>query len=176
MLTPGRDDVSNIHRRWAFTRINPSSSKISYAIWIGCAVIVVVISHVYYLQAGMAGLVIFLPLGITSLLGSHVLDYIVLRGTPVNKLSKIAHVSAFANILWALTVILGVAADFVFSKPPGMDYVIAGMLLAVGLRIGILTSVFGAGILRAIIVAFIQPVIFFFAFAPPSLYHSIVVQ
>jgi putative membrane protein len=81
--------------------------------------------------------------------------------------------SAFANILWALTVVLGIAADFVFSKPPGMDYVIAGMLLAVGLRIGILTSVFGASTARAVIVSFIQPLIFLLAFVPPSLYHSI---
>ncbi len=176
MLTPGRDDVSNIHRRWSFTRINPSSSKISYAIWIACAVIIVVISHVYYLQASMAGLVIFLPLGITSLLGSHVLDYVALRRTPGNKLSKIAHVSAFANILWALTVVLGVAADFVFSKPPGMSYVIAGMLLAVGLRIDILTSVFGASTRRAIIVSFIQPLIFLLAFVPPSFFYSILIE
>jgi putative membrane protein len=176
MLTPGRDDVSNIHRRWSFTRINPSSSKISYAIWIACAVIIVVISHVYYLQASMAGLVIFLPLGITSLLGSHVLDYVALRRTPGNKLSKIAHVSAFANILWALTVVLGVAADFVFSKPPGMNYVIAGMLLAVGLRIDILTSVFGASTRRAIIVSFIQPLIFLLAFVPPSFFYSVLIN
>jgi putative membrane protein len=176
MLTPGRDDVSNIHRRWSFTRINPSSSKISYAIWIACAVIIVVITHIYYLQASMAGLVIFLPLGITSLLGSHVLDYVALRRTPGNKLSKIAHVSAFANILWALTVVLGVAADFVFSKPPGMNYVIAGMLLAVGLRIDIFTSVFGASTRRAIIVSFIQPLIFLLAFVPPSFFYSILIK
>ena len=176
MLAPGRDDVSNIHRRWSFTRINPSSSKVSYAIWIACAVIIIVVSHLYNLQASVAGLAIYLPLGLASLLGSHFLDYLALRGTPISKLSKITHVSAFANILWALTVVLGVAADFVFSKPPGMDYAIVGMLLAVGLRIGILTSVFGASTARAITVSFIQPLIFLFAFVPPSLYNSIVMQ
>jgi putative membrane protein len=176
MLAPGRDDVSNIHRRWSFTRINPSSSKVSYAIWSTCAVIIIVVSHLYNLQAGIAGLAIYLPLGLASLLGSHFLDYLALRGTPVSRLSKIIHMSAFANILWALTVVLGVAADFVFSKPPGMDYVIVGMLLAVGLRIGILTSVFGASTARAITVSFIQPLIFLFTFVPPSLYHTIVMQ
>jgi putative membrane protein len=176
MLAPGRDDVSNIHRHWSFTRINPSSSKVSYAIWIACAVIIIIISHLYNLQTGIAGLTIYLPLGLASLLGSHLLDYLALRGNPVSKLSKIAHMSAFANILWALTVVLGIASDFVFSKPPGMDYIIVGMLLAVGLRVGILTSVFGASRARAIIVAFMQPLIFLFAFVPPSLYHSIVTQ
>ena len=177
MLAPRRDDVSNIHRHWTVTRINPSSSRVSYTIWIACAVIIVVVSHVYNLQAGIESLVVYLPLGLVALLGSHFLDYIALRGTPVRKFSKIAHVSAFANVFWSLTILLGIAADFVFSKsPPSMDYVIAGMLLAVGFRIGLFISVFGASTARGILVSFIQPLIFFFAFMPPSSYHSIATQ
>ena len=177
MLAPRRDDVSNIHRHWTVTRINPSSSRVSYTIWIACAVIIVVVSHVYNLQAGIDSLVVYLPLSLVALLGSHFLDYIALRGTPVRKFSKIAHVSAFANVFWSLTILLGIAADFVFSKsPPSIDYVIAGMLLAVGFRIGLFISVFGASTARGILVSFIQPLIFFFAFMPPSSYHSIATQ
>lgn len=176
MLAPRRDDVSNIHRRWSVTRINPSSSRVSYAIWIGCAVIIVVVSHVYNLQAGISSLAVYLPLSLLALVGSHFLDYLALRGTPVHKFSKIAHVSAFANVFWLLTILLGIAADLVFSKSPSTDYVIAGMLLAVGFRIGLFISVFGASTARAILVSFIQPVIFFFAFMPPSSYHSISTQ
>jgi putative membrane protein len=177
MLSPRRDDVSNIHRHWSVTRINPSSSRVSYTIWIACAIIIVVVSHIYNLQAGIESLVVYLPLGLVALLGSHFLDYIALRGTPVRKFSKIAHVSAFANVFWSLTILLGIAADFVFSKsPPSMDYVIAGMLLAVGFRIGLFISVFGASTARGILVSFIQPLIFFFAFMPPSSYHSIATQ
>lgn len=177
MLAPRRDDVSNIHRHWTVTRINPSSSRVSYTIWIACAVIIVVVSHVYNLQAGIESLVVYLPLSLVALLGSHFLDYIALRGTPVRKFSKIAHVSAFANVFWSLTILLGIAADFVFSKsPPSIDYVIAGMLLAVGFRIGLFISVFGASTARGILVSFIQPLIFFFAFMPPSSYHSIATQ
>jgi putative membrane protein len=177
MLAPRRDHVSNIHRHWTVTRINPSSSRVSYTIWIACAVIIVVVSHVYNLQAGIESLVVYLPLSLVALLGSHFLDYIALRGTPVRKFSKIAHVSAFANVFWSLTILLGIAADFVFSKsPPSIDYVIAGMLLAVGFRIGLFISVFGASTARGILVSFIQPLIFFFAFMPPSSYHSIATQ
>jgi putative membrane protein len=177
MLAPRRDHVSNIHRHWTVTRINPSSSRVSYTIWIACAVIIVVVSHVYNLPAGIESLVVYLPLGLVALLGSHFLDYIALRGTPVRKFSKIAHVSAFANVFWSLTILLGIAADFVFSKsPPSIDYVIAGMLLAVGFRIGLFISVFGASTARGILVSFIQPLIFFFAFMPPSSYHSIATQ
>src|SRR5262249_21524088 len=158
--------VSNIHRRWSFTTFGPSSSKVSYAIWLGCAIVIIIASHLHHLQLGFADLAIYLPLGVAALFGSHYLDYLALHGTPVNKLSKVAHVSAFANGLWALTVLLGIAADFVFAKTPGVDYITAGMLLAVGLRIGIFTSVFGASIGRAVGVSFIQPVIFLFSFIP----------
>src|SRR5215212_684841 len=157
MLAPRRDDVSNIHRHWSVTRINPSSARVSYTIWIGCAVIIVVVSHVYALKAGLADLAIYLPLSIASLIGSHFLDYLALKGTPVRKLSKIAHVSAFA-------------------KSSSMDYVIAGMLLAVGFRMGLFISVFGATTARGFLVSFIQPLIFFFAFMPPSSYHLILAQ
>ena len=176
MLAPRRDDVSNIHRRWAVTRINPSSSRVSYSIWIACAIIIVVVSHLYNLQAGISGLAVYLPLSLASLVGSHFLDYLALRGTPLHKLSKITHVSAFANVFWSLTVLLGIAADLVFSKSPSIDYVIAGMLLAIGFRIGLFISVIGASTARGILVSFIQPVIFFFAFMPPTSYQSIVTQ
>jgi putative membrane protein len=176
MFAPRHDHVSNIHRRWSVTRINPSSSRVSYSIWLTCAVIIVVAFHIYYLQGGVSALAIYLPLSLASLIGSHFLDYLALKGTPVHKLSKIAHVSAFANVLWALTLLLGIAADFVFSKPLGMDYVIAGMLLAVGFRIGLFISVFGATTARGIFVSFLQPLIFFLAFVPPSLYYSVMIQ
>src|SRR5688572_13414044 len=176
MLAPRRDDVSNIHMRWSVTRINPSFSRVSYTIWLGCALIIVVVSHIYYFQTGIASLALYLPLSLVFLVGSHFLDYIALRGTPVHKFSKIAHVSAFANVFWSLTVLLGIAADFVFSKSPSTDYIIAGMLLAVGFRIGLFVSVFGASTTRAILVSFIQPALFFFAFIPPSLYYSVITQ
>jgi putative membrane protein len=176
MLAPRRDDVSNIHRHWSITRVNPSSARVSYTIWIACGIIIVIVSHVYNLQAGIIGLAIYLPLSLACLLGSHFLDYLALRGTPVRKFSKIAHVSAFANVFWSLTILLGIAADFVFSKPPSMDYVIAGMLLAAGFRMGLFISVFGASTVRGILVSLIQPLIFFFAFMPPSSYNLIMTQ
>jgi len=173
MFAVRKDDVSNIHRRWSFTKLNPSSSKQSFAISIASGAIVVIVSYVFHLSTTIGTLAFYLPFGLGMLAGAHMLDYLALRGTPVNKLSKIAHVSAFANSLWALTVCLGVAADLVFSKHGGGNYVMAGMLLAVSLRIGIFASVFGATIGRAIIVSFIQPLVFLLAFLNPSNYSII---
>jgi len=173
MFAAGQDDVSNIHRRWSFTTLGPSSSKQSIAISLISATVIAFVSHLFHLGTSMQALELHLPLGLAVLAGAHMLDYFALRGTPVNKLSKVAHVSAFANALWALTVVLGVAADMVFSKQGGGDYIIAGMLLAVGLRIGIFTSVFGAGTGRAVGVSFIQPLVFLFAFLTPASYGII---
>jgi putative membrane protein len=174
MFAARQDDVSNIHRRWSFTKINPSSYKQSFVISLTSAAVVAIFSHLFYLGTDLEILVLYIPIGLGTIASAHVLDYLALRGTPVNKFSKVVHVSAFANSLWALTVVLGVAVDFVFSKHGDGNYVLAGLLLAVGLRIGIFTSVFGAGILRAIVVSFIQPVVFFFAFLGLPNYHIII--
>ena len=76
------------------------------------------------------------------------LDYVLLRGTPVNKISKVIHVSAFANLLWVMTIILGMVTNLILAKTTDISaYIIAGMFMAIGLRYGIFVSVFGAGIL-----------------------------
>jgi putative membrane protein len=163
MFNSRMDSVSNIHRRWSLTRLNPSSYKISYIISVLSATILIFIFHMYYTKTDQINLVISLPLGITALIGANFLDFFALRGTPINKISKIVHVSAFANFLWVSTVSFGIASDALFSKTgSSVNYVIEGMLLAVGLRIGILSSVFGASLRRAIPVSFIQPLIFLF--------------
>ncbi|MDQ3835755.1 MAG: DUF2070 family protein [Thermoproteota archaeon] len=176
MLAPRRDDVSNIHRHWSVTRINPYSSRVSYTIWIGCAILIVTVVQLYNLQTNSSSLLVYLPLGLMALVGSHFLDFVALRGTPVRKFSKIAHVSAFANVFWLVTLLLGIAADLIFSKRPSTDYIVAGMLLAAGFRMGLFISVFGASTVRGILVSFIQPLIFFFAFIPPLSYASVLKQ
>ena len=173
MFAAREDDVSNIHRRWSFTKLNPSSYKQSFAISLASAVVVAIVSHIFYLHTNPEIITVFVPIGIAALFVAHILDYRALQGTPVNKFSKVVHVSAFANGLWAFTVLLGVAADLVFSKHGGGNYIMAGMLLAIGLRCGIFASVFGAGIGRAIAISFIQPLIFLFAFLQPSNYYII---
>lgn len=168
----GEDGVSNIHRRWSFTRITPGSIKASYAMMLVCGAAVIAVSHIFHLDAGLEALAVHMPLGLTALAALTLLDFAMLRGTPVNKLSKVVHVSSFAGLLWALTVSAGVLADALFAKS-GTGYVVAGMLLAAGLRIGIFTSVFGAGIGRAAAVCLVQPLLFLLAFVPPSRYYDV---
>ena len=100
------------------------------------------------------------------------LDYVLLRGTPVNKISKVIHVSAFANLLWVMTIILGMVTNLILAKTTDISaYIIAGMFMAIGLRYGIFVSVFGAGILRSIGVAVFIPLIFLIVILPYSAFN-----
>jgi putative membrane protein len=168
------DNVSNIHRRWSFTQLSPSSFRQSFTGSMICGLLLVTSIHLYYLQTDSPSLFLHLILGAGVLALLHLADYIGLRGTPVNKHSKVAHVALFANILWLLTALLGIASDFVFAKSDsGLDYIVAGMFLAAGLRVGVFTSVFGATIARAALVSFVMPVVFLFAILPASSHSTL---
>ncbi len=161
------DSVSNIHRRWSLTRINPSSYKISYILSLLFGSIIVYIIQIYHnYPVDQIHLLYSMLIGQAALTAANFLDFIALHRTPLNKISKVFHISAFANLLWLLTITLGLTADLLFSKSGSSInyYIIEGMLLACGLRIGIFRSVFGAQYSRAIAASFIQPLILLFAF------------
>ncbi|HYA82609.1 MAG TPA: DUF2070 family protein [Candidatus Bathyarchaeia archaeon] len=169
------NSVSVIHKRWSFTRVNPSSYKLSYLISLLAGGVVIVLTCTSIFKVGTSMLVVHLVLGLAAMTGSLFLDFYALRGTGLNNIRKVFHVSAFSNLLWALTIFLGIVSHTVFSKTTiPSSYVIEGMLLAVGMRIGIFVSVFGTGITRAIFCAFIQPIIFLLAFVPLAFYVYIV--
>ena len=177
MLTPRRDHVSNIHRRWSVTGVNPSSTKVSYAIWIGCAVIIIVTTHIYYLQDARSE-----PCHIPAPWPCSSLRLIFARpscpaGNPCEYVIERSHMY--------LHLLTYCGHSLLFWELPQVSYfqnlhrwtiLSQECCLAVGLRIGILTSVFGATTTRAVIVAFMQPLIFLFSFVPPSLYYSILIQ
>jgi putative membrane protein len=172
-LDPHSDSVSNIHRRWSLTRLNPSSYRFSFLVSILSTTIIIVICHFYLLKTDWFIFLSHLLLGLTTTTGANFLDFFLLRGTPNNKITKIYHVAAFANLLWVLTILLGIASDILLSKNEiTTNYIVEGMFLAIGLRIGIFTSVFGATISKAITVSFISPLLFLFAFLPFTFYFE----
>ena len=173
-MDPHPDSVSNIHRRWSLTRLNPSSYKFSFLISILSTTIIILTCHFYLLKTDWFIFVSHLLLGLTTTTGAAFLDFFLLRRTPNNKFTKIYHVSAFANLLWVLTILLGIASDILLSKNEiTTNYIVEGMFLAIGLRIGIFTSVFGATLSKAIPVSFISPLLFLFAFLPFTFYFEV---
>ena len=161
------DKISNIHKRWSLTRINFSSYKISLVISIISALIIIILSDYFYLDQNLSQLNVFITIGLSFLISSYFLDLFLLRKTPVNKISKILHVSAFSNLLWATLLIFGYVSFIIFQKETApKEHLLEGMMLAIGLRIGIFTSVFGANLINAVTTALIQPIIFLLLITP----------
>ncbi|HET7149635.1 MAG TPA: DUF2070 family protein, partial [Candidatus Nitrosopolaris sp.] len=174
MRTSDSNSVSVIHRRWTFTRLNPSSYKISYFISLLGAAMIIVLSYTNIFKTEISMLALHLPLGLAAMTGSVFLDFYALRGRKLTKITKVFHVSAFASLLWSLTILLGVVLHTLLTKTTSpISYVAEGMLLAVGMRVGIFTSVFGTGIPRSVAAAFIQPILLILAFMPLGFYQSI---
>ena len=161
------ESVNKIHKRFYLTLINPSSHLTSLSISFFCASIIIVLSHVYYLNSSFQNLVVVLPLSLAVLYAAKMIDFAILRSAPVAKLTKIYHIAAFANILWLITIALGIASAAVFGRSEiHFRFIVEGMLLAAGLRIGIFTSVFGASLPKAVLVSPILPLVFFASFMP----------
>ncbi|MFQ5920711.1 MAG: DUF2070 family protein [Nitrososphaerales archaeon] len=163
----GEESVSRIHNRFYLTLISPASHLTSLLISFFCASLVIVVSYVYYLDLAVGSLAVALPASLAVLYVGMIIDFALLRSLPVTKLTKIYHTAAFASLLWLLTAALGVASAFVFGRAEtGFHFIVEGMLLAVGLRIGIFVSVFGASLPRAVAVSPILPLIFLASFVP----------
>jgi putative membrane protein len=166
------DSVTDIHRRWYFTLLNPSSYKTSAIIAIIASLGIIGTNHVLYTLTELT-IHSVLAVGITT--GGFFLDLFLLRGTPTNKISKVIHVAAFSSSLWLVTILLGLLANSIFGKSSDIvTYCLGGMLIAIGLRYGIFVSVFGSRMLRSILIAFVLPAVFFTNILPYS--YSFILQ
>src|SRR5919107_6086595 len=156
------DSISSLHKRWLFTNINPSSEKFSYIISVVSLLTNIILINFILNQNDLAEFVLASPVIVGVFTVTLLSDYLSLKGTPLNRMSKVLHVAAFANLLWTLTVIFSYVSEFIiFTNHPSINSIVQGMFMAVGLRIGIFTSVFGASLKRAIPISFIQPLIIF---------------
>lgn len=154
------DSVTDIHKRWYFTLLNPSSYKTSAAISIIASLGIIGINHTSY--ADFTELAFHFTIGVGITVGGFFLDLFLLKGTPINKISKVIHVAAFSSSLWLVTILLGLIANIIFSKNSDIiNYDLVGMFIASGLRYGIFVSVFGARIFKSVLISFILPSIFF---------------
>lgn len=174
------DSVTDIHRRWYFTLLNPSSYKTSAIIAIISWLAIVGINHESY---SVIELFLHLILSVVIICAGFLLDLFLLRGTPTNKISKVIHVAAFSNSLWLVTILLGLLANIIFTKNSViLSYCLGGLFIASGLRYGIFRSVFGARMFRSILISFVVPVILFSNLLPysttliPQDYLGILVQ
>ena len=172
MFRQGEDSVSNIHKRWALTKLNPTSSRFSILITCCTFTILIILSNLYITEVGYTNLpylVYLVILGDIALFALTYLDFVLLKGTPLSKLSKVFHVSAFSGLIWLFTLVMGMLIpNLISSNDPSAysNYLLEGLLFVVGFRICMFKSVFAATLRRAILVGLIAPFTVLFFFVP----------
>jgi len=90
--------------------------------------------------------------------------------------SKSLHSSLFGNMLWVVTILMGLLASVVLSKDTSLFFITFGMILFASFRIGLYTTTLGASLKKALAIAFIQPLAMFLVLIPQELWISMLSQ
>ena len=165
-MEKSEDDVSNIHNRFSLTLVNPSSHYFSLIVSLLVATAITAITHIIYLGTDELWFrvpVVVVVLGITQLIDT--------RFTKRKEYSKSLHASLFGNLVWLLTVVIGLAASLVFSKELSLFFITFGMFLFASFRIGIFTTTLGLDIKKAWAISLVQPLSMFLVLIPNEMWE-----
>ena len=165
------DGVSNIHDRFSLTLVNPSSHYFSLIVSLVVASVTVLTVHLGYIgELNFEQIWYRLPLVLGVLVLTQLLDS---RFSKKKEYSKSLHSSLFGNMLWTVTILMGVLASVVLSKDIQLFFITFGLLLFAGFRIGIYTTTLGASLKKAWAICLIQPLAMFFVLIPHDMWFSI---
>jgi len=165
------DDVSNIHNRFSLTLVNPSSHYFSLVI--SMIVAAVTVLGIYFGYLGYLGFEENwhrLPLVLGVLFLTQLLDT---RFTKKKEYSKSLHSSLFGNMLWTVTLMMGLLSSVVLSKDIELFFIIFGMFLFASFRIGIYTTTLGVSLKKAWAICFIQPLSMYLVLIPQNMWISV---
>ena len=163
------DGVSNIHNRFSLTLVNPSSHYFSLAVSLGVAAIISLTTYFGYLSSNFEEIWYRLPAVVIVLALTQLLDT---RFTKKKEYSKSLHSSLFGNMLWAATLLMGIAASIVLSKESTVFFITFGLFLFASFRIGIYTTTLGLSIKKAWAICFVQPLAMFFVLIPQEMWYE----
>jgi putative membrane protein len=165
------DGVSNIHNRFSLTLVNPSSHYFSLVVSLVVASVTVFSIYLGYLgELDFGEFWYRLPLVLGVLALTQLLDA---KFAKKKEYSKSLHSSLFGNMLWTVTILMGLLASFVLQKDVQLFFITFGMILFASFRIGIYTTTLGASLKKAWAICFIQPLAMFFVLIPHDMWISI---
>ena len=165
------DDVSNIHNRFSLTLVNPSSHYFSLVISLIVAAVTVLGTYFGYLSyLGFEENWYRLPLVLGVLFLTQLLDT---QFTKKKEYSKSLHSSLFGNMLWTVTLMMGLLSSVVLSKDIELFFITFGMFLFASFRIGIYTTTLGVSLKKAWAICFIQPLAMYLMLIPQNMWISI---
>ncbi len=165
------DDVSNIHNRFSLTLVNPSSHYFSLVVSLVVATVSVLAVYLGYLvNLGFEENWYRLPIVLGVLYVTQLLDT---RFTKKKEYSKSLHSSLFGNMLWTVTLLMGILSSVVLSKDIQLFFITFGVLLFASFRIGIYTTTLGASLKKAWMICLIQPLAMYLVLIPQDMWISI---
>ena len=165
------DNVSNIHNRFSLTLVNPSSKYFSLVVSMVVSAVTVLATYLGYLNnLGFEDNWYRLPLVLGVL---YVTQFLDTRFAKKKEYSKSLHSSLFGNMLWTVTLLMGILSSIVLSKDLEPFFITFGLLLFASFRIGIYTTTLGASLKKAWAICLIQPLAMFFALIPHDMWISI---
>ncbi|WP_316505642.1 DUF2070 family protein [Nitrosopumilus sp.] len=168
------DDVSNIHNRFSLTLINPSSHYFSLAGSLIVAAVISLATYFGYLSYIEGDEIWYrIPAVIGVLVLTQLLDT---RFTKKKEYSKSLHSSLFGNMLWVVTLLMGLLASVILSKEPSLFFVTFGMFLFASFRIGIYTTTLGVSIKKAWAICFVQPLAMFLTLIPQDMWIPLLTE
>ena len=164
------DDVSNIHNRFSLTLVNPGSHYFSLAASLGVGLVIVLATYFGYLNnLNIEEFWYKIPMVLGMMAVMQLLD---VRFAKKKEYSKSLHSSLFGNMLWVVTILMGLLSSLVLSKETSLFFITFGMILFASFRIGLYTTTLGASLKKAWAIAFIQPLAIFFVLVPQELWIS----
>ena len=165
------DDVSNIHNRFSLTLVNPGSHYFSLVVSLVVAAVMVLATYFGYLSNIAIEQVWYrVPLVLGVLVLMQFLDT---RFSKKKEYSKSLHSSLFGNMLWTVTIMMGLLASVVLAKDTQLFFITFGLILFASFRIGIYTTTLGASLKKAWAICFIQPLAMYFVLIPHDMWFSI---
>ena len=164
------DDVSNIHNRFSLTLVNPGSHYFSLAASLGVGLVIVLATYFGYLNnLNIEEFWYKIPMVLGMMAVMQLLD---IKFAKKKEYSKSLHSSLFGNMLWVVTILMGLLSSVVLSKEASLFFITFGMILFASFRIGLYTTTLGASLKKAWAIAFIQPLAMFFVLIPQELWIS----
>ena len=164
------DDVSNIHNRFSLTLVNPGSHYFSLAASLGVGLVIVLATYFGYLSnLNLEEFWYRIPIVLGVMAVMQIVD---IKFAKKKEYSKSLHSSLFGNMLWVVTILMGLLSSLVLAKDTSLFFITFGMILFASFRIGLYTTTLGASLKKAWAIAFIQPLAMFFVLIPQELWIS----
>jgi len=157
------DDVSNIHNRFSLTLVNPGSKYFSLVGSLVVGIVIVLATYFGYLNLEFNEFWYKIPMVLGIMAVMQILD---VKFAKKKEYSKSLHSSLFGNMLWVVTILMGILASIVLSKDTSLFFITFGMILFASFRIGLYTTTLGASLKKAWTIAFIQPLAMFLVLIP----------